>query len=644
LPNILKNRAKTSRSRVESSFWTHDTPQGALERIAQELESRGYLRSAVEPDQQPNRHARFADAKQSILTSLRRPVEVAVECYDEEERTRLVVSARCHPVLERLSTPALVLVNAFVLLGLPALALLPEQMGEKLGEPYIVFLCAVLLVATVLYPVGFVTFASYMAAIARWSHSAFEGAAYPLHYLREVGKSAPFGTRWDTAFAIVLFPFGLLSILFLALVPEQFGWGTGATLLLVFGVLLRLLGDRKRRPAITALQRHLVAICAVVTYLFLGWGAQLRMGISYQEGGEFTWTGSVVWGALMATLGFFLLAGWSVAQRSTRDMSTAMHRGEFVEHVGETHHWGYPIMTWALVLLSSVGLWSGVCMIAGGFGVLPAVCFDWQPVSSFVSGYLSLPVHWQFVSFALVGLLISMRVVSCIALARSAHARKNNTVRGFTCPEDAAAMLQRARAASSLPLRLERSDSDPHAAYSYLAGWLATKHVVVVGSAIAEGALHRHCRAILAHELAHCILGHHQRTRRLRILGMVLLLDPVVLTSIQDHSKNEEDADGLAVQLLGGDLRAREEMITALQHMERVRSRQDSRLALGALREGTAFRETARPDSENPRPWGTGMVAEAVRGVASYLLSARVLYLHPAVDRRIAALKQLVLD
>jgi Zn-dependent protease with chaperone function len=136
---------------------------------------------------------------------------------------------------------------------------------------------------------------------------------------------------------------------------------------------------------------------------------------------------------------------------------------------------------------------------------------------------------------------------------------------------------------------------------------------------------------VLAHEVAHCLLGHHERVRRCRILSLFLFLDPGLLTALLNSPAMEEEADAMACELLGGGSVGAKQMTTTFTTLEGYVPPNTN---LHRVVTELAF-DGRTPSREAPR----GFLSEAFAGFRQILLNDHVLYEHPSFRRRIEALQ-----
>lgn len=614
------------RSAVSTRVWTHESPERVRDLVFKELSRQGYVQGSAEA---PILEWHLV-AKRRLLRALWQPARMSVEIYYTGERTVVTVTARFQDWLVRAVPYGVAVVYAIVLGSPCVMVLAPASIAEPLSHAYCPVVAALLAFSTLVYPGGLLPTLVLLIRLDGCIKAALGRCAYPAHATRKTPQVAPFGYRIYCIVLVATLP--VLALVGTILIFSGVAYGAGTVSYVVgLTILLVWITYQKPKGQITAGHRFLVLQCVAVTYLLLAAGFHVRSIMA--DLSEDGMADPIIDGMCLAALvgiGLVLVWSWSAVDSSSHSFQRIARAAEFSEHRGRRMQKVLPAINGVVVLAASVAFWAGTLTVL----VLAGVVDPGRALSAAIHYryFESMPVWWLCIAFGCLASLIGMRLCSLVIF-------RNMVMRGadeqrvmIDCPAGSDEAHHRALQMGMPRVKFVRSGDDS-AACSYLEGWLRPKCVIELGDhALKSDA----CPAIIAHELGHCLLRHHHHTRWLRALGLVLILDPVILTAFLDHSRNEEDADRLAVELLGGGDDAISLLVSAL----RANCSSETPLTYAQV----------LPCGFSPRPaepleslaWIRNKRLQAgVRALLSYLKASRILYMHPSSEYRVRALRRL---
>jgi len=231
------------------------------------------------------------------------------------------------------------------------------------------------------------------------------------------------------------------------------------------------------------------------------------------------------------------------------------------------------------------------------------------------------------------------RLLPLVSFVRSWITRERGAGLSVETPKSIRGVVYEAQRVRRLRLRWAYTD-DRGGASSSIYGFLFPRFLILLPRDLLQCEREAELRVVIAHELGHCILRHHVVERWLRLLGLILLLDPVLPTAFMRHCKNEEDADRVGVRILGNTKRAVDEFSRCLE-AHQARETEWTVHDVGepnALDYSQSCRATLRYATPK-RP--QRMIRDAVQEFLNYMMSRRILYIHPSIPTRLRYLAEI---
>lgn len=260
--------------------------------------------------------------------------------------------------------------------------------------------------------------------------------------------------------------------------------------------------------AVTSGHRALVACSAAGTYFVLGFGTHAHHLLTLADPEAASRVTGIGAALLFGTLLCVLITCWKLVDDSGQALQQLARREEFAEHQGRELDWATRLAILTLCCVASVAWWLSLGLLLDLVGVLPAWIANLE-ILPMTETLRSLPAPSLVASGCFLAVFLALRTLSLGSFALRLRRRHCLQLSPCSVDNDLERLLDRATAIRRIQVRFATTVSQPSGASSCLDSWWRPSYLILLGHDLLSPEESDQKQAIIAHELAHCILRHH---------------------------------------------------------------------------------------------------------------------------------------